>query len=206
MPSHFTLPLCTYLPQIPSTLQIDMVLVLHVYSFILVPLVLVTICIFLILFSVDLSPYVRTFVTCDISNSTGKILTKLGWMMRLPIGIWHVQNYTGWSDSGAMTSDWKCYIWNWNFPHPVWRKVMKFGAAFIVVVYCCLALFNSASLGKARKQAFHGQVYTRCIWCIWQTKWDFDQMFLSLSFINTYMMCTYAHTGRVNMHWSRQLT
>ena len=48
---------------------------------------------------------IRPLVTRDISATTGTILTKLGWILRLATESSRLQNYTDWPDGGAITSE-----------------------------------------------------------------------------------------------------
>lgn len=72
--------------------------------------------------TVDLPLSVSTFVTHDISDSTGPIFTKLGLIKRLAI---EKQNYTDWL-KGGYSIQLKFQIMNKHISCPVWATVMSF--------------------------------------------------------------------------------
>lgn len=68
--------------------------------------------------TMDLSPSIHKLVTCDISDTTGQIFMKHGWIIRLVIKSWHLQNYTDRLKRGAIVINWDDKLWSSLSPVP----------------------------------------------------------------------------------------
>lgn len=70
-------------------------------------------------------------VTNNVSDSTGPILTKIGWGMCLAIEIWYLQNYTDWTKAVAIVMNWNLLV-----THNNWIICGRWH------VYCCFFVYS----------------------------------------------------------------
>ena len=92
----------------------------------------------------------------------------------LDMSLWNffgpVNSFASWSERNEIVPRFITRSWLWleeGWVLPLSSFIIVYSIP-LMLIFMYINIKNSASLGRARKQAFQSKVYHRCIWHMWQ--------------------------------------